>query len=65
LPLYWPEVQQHIATISAAVESALPASFQEIPMLTRKEFLRLVRKSPNESKKAALQSQVRPPGTSA
>ena len=42
---YWPEVQRHIAATLEAVESALPTSFQEIPMLSRKEFLRQLRDS--------------------
>ena len=40
---YWPEVQRHIAEIVTAVEASKPNSFQEIPMLTRKEFLRRAR----------------------
>jgi hypothetical protein len=42
---YWPEVQRHLAEIVTAVEAASPNSYQEIPMLTRKEFLRRARDS--------------------
>jgi hypothetical protein len=42
---YWPEVQRHLAEIVTAVEAAKPNSFQEIPMLTRREFLRSARES--------------------
>lgn len=37
---YWPETQRHLAEIVAAVKAAAPGSFYEIPMLSRKEFLR-------------------------
>jgi len=40
---FWPEIKLHLSGISAAVEAASPNSFQEIPMLSRKEFLRRTR----------------------
>ena len=36
---YWPEVQRHLSEIVTAVAAAKPNGFQEIAMLTRKEFL--------------------------
>ena len=37
---FWPGIKRHLSDISAPVEAASPNSFQEIRMLSRKEFLR-------------------------